>query len=211
MNVYETFGLNPDSNIFSYNEFIHWVEGLVSSGKTSGSKQPKELVNFTKLNLKRMQRIAKTTQIKNHLGEVLSANVIPQYWTVITEAWCGDSAQILPVLNKITEFSQGKIKLNIVFRDQNPELMEKYHTNGSKSIPKLIAVDSFGNELFTWGPRPKPAQAILDEWKKNPQGRSWDDFERELHSWYAHDKTLTIQKEFGEILAQQYRNQLLAA
>jgi hypothetical protein len=79
--------------------------------------------------------------------------------------------------------------------------MDNHLTNGSRSIPRLIAHDVFGTELFTWGPRPVHAQSLLLSWKQRPQGRSWEDFEKELHTWYAKDKTLSIQKEFTDILS----------
>ncbi len=46
------------------------------------------------------------------------------------------------------------LDLRIIFRDDNPELMNRYLTNGSKSIPKLIAFDKANSELFTWGRDP---------------------------------------------------------
>ena len=78
--------------------------------------------------------------------------------------------------------------------------MEQYLTNGSKSIPKLIAFNSNAKELFTWGPRPVPAQELLMNWKKNPAGRNWEAFETELHTWYARDKSKTIQEEFVNLI-----------
>ena len=57
-------------------------------------------------------------------------------------------------------------------------------------------------EVLVWGPRPQPAQEIVLEWKKDPRGRSWDQLEKELHTWYAKDKGQTMQKELEEILDQ---------
>ena len=59
---------------------------------------------------------------------------------VLAEGWCGDAAQILPVINKIAEYSS-LIDLKVVCRDENPELMDQFLTNGSKSIPKVIIID----------------------------------------------------------------------
>lgn len=195
MNILEYIHNSEGIKIFDYPDFIHWVAQLVESGATSGPNQSEALIGFTQLNLKRMQRIDKTFKLNDELTTLLKADLPTQHWVVITEAWCGDSAQILPILNKIAESAQGKISLSIVLRDENTPLIEKYHTNGSKSIPKLVSVDEAGNELFVWGPRPEPAQKLLLDWKQNPQGRSWDDFERELHTWYARDKGNSVQKE----------------
>ena len=59
---------------------------------------------------------------------------------VLTEGWCGDAAQVLPVINKIASLSDF-IDLKIILRDEHEELMNKFLTNGSKSIPKLVAID----------------------------------------------------------------------
>jgi hypothetical protein len=183
---------------FNYSEFIEWTTQLVSQGLSSGANQSLALSGYTDLNLKRMLRIYKTTTINQELNELIKNIATKQTWYVITETWCGDSAQSLPVIAKIVEQSNWNIDLRIVLRDENPELMEKYHTNGSKSIPKLIAFNQNGEELFVWGPRPLPAQEILLSWKNNPQGKTWDEFEKDLHTWYAKDKTQTLQNEFYE-------------
>jgi hypothetical protein len=186
--------------LFSYQQFIDWVSELVTNKKTSGNNQSEALIAFTALNQKRMERIYKTTQISEELASMLLNIKEKQTWYVITEAWCGDSAQSLPFIAKLADLAGGKISLSIFLRDENPEWIEKYHTNGSKSIPKLISFDENGKELFTWGPRPKEAQEILLAWKANPNGRTWEEFEKELHTWYAKDKTVAIQKEFEAIL-----------
>ena len=192
-----------NSESFNYSQYISGVETLVLEGKTSGNYQSKELIDFTALNLTRMQRLNKTIVIEGTLLELLNSLQSTQKWIVITEAWCGVSAQNLPAIGKIAESSHGKIDLQIISREDNPEWIEKYHTNGSKSIPKLISFDSAGKELFAWGPRPALAQQLLSDWKRNPQGKSWDGFELELHTWYAKDKTLSTQKEIHELLYKQ--------
>lgn len=89
------------------------------------------------------------------------------------------------------------IQLFILLREENPELMNNYLTNGARAIPKLIAVnETLGTEAFVWGPRPALAQDMLYQWKKNPAGKSWNDFEKDLHAWYAKDKAVSIQAEF---------------
>jgi len=181
--------------IFNYKQYSNWISNLASKGETSGKNQSDALIEFTKLNLKRMQRIDKTIEINNNVLDKLVSIQNKQIWYVIAEVWCGDCAQILPAIGKIAEFSNELIDLRIIIRDENPAWLEKYHTNGSKSIPKLIAFDDRKNELFTWGPRPAAAQEIFWNWKNNPNGKTWDDFEKELHTWYAKDKTKAIQSE----------------
>lgn len=79
--------------------------------------------------------------------------------------------------------------------------MDNYLTNGSRAIPKMVCIDeTINREGFIWGPRPAAAQELLTQWKKDPGGKSWNDFEKELHSWYAKNKTQAIQKEFESLL-----------
>jgi len=186
--------------IFNYSQYIDWLSNLVSQGKTSGKNQSAALIQFTALNLKRMERLNKTIEIENSILDSLASIEDKQIWYVVAEVWCGDCAQNLPVIGIIGELSNGLIDLRIIQRDENPEWIEKYHTNGAKAIPKLISFNAFGQELFTWGARPKPAQELLNSWKKYPEGKSWDEFETQLHTWYAKDKTKTQQTEFCEIL-----------
>lgn len=187
--------------VFSYNQYLNWVQTLVNESKTSGINQSQALVDFTSLNLKRMERIGKTFVATEQLITLSKQVIEKQIWIVIAEAWCGDCAQNLPPINKIAEQFNGLIDLRIITRDDNPEWMQKYHTNGSLSVPKLIAFDTNQKELFTWGARPKLAQQLLSKWKANPEGKTWDDFEKELHTWYAKNKSLSIQSEFENLLS----------
>lgn len=183
----------------TYQEYIDWVDQMVENKQTSGSNQSEVLVDFTALNQRRMKRLNKTLKINEELLKAIKTGP-KQTWWVITEAWCGDSAQNLPVIGNIAQASAGTVELNIIIRDENPALMDQYLTNGGAAIPKLIAFDENGKELFTLGPRPKPAAQLAKEWKTNPNGRSHDDFERELHTWYAKDKSQTIQEELLQLL-----------
>jgi thioredoxin-like negative regulator of GroEL len=184
---------------FFYPDFMQWVENLVENKQTSGTNQDKQLISFTALNKKRMDRIEKTVQLNEKLLTVLQT-VKPQKWVVITEAWCGDSAQILPVLAKIAEKSQGKIELTIILRDENLHIIDQYLTNGARAIPKLVIFDQTDKLLFVWGPRPQAAQQILLNWKANPSGKTWEEFEKELHTWYAQNKSQAIQDEIYGLL-----------
>ena len=54
------------------------------------------------------------------------------------------------------------IPMHLVLRDEHPELIERYHTNGAHAIPKLVMFDrETGEELAVWGPRPEPAQTMV--------------------------------------------------
>lgn len=188
--------------IFTYESYLAAFEKWVHNGLSSSEKASPALVEFTKLNWARTQRLHKTVEIIPELKTAVE-NLQHNYsWMVITEAWCGDSAQNLPVIAEIAKLNPEKIKLFVVLRDENPELMSNYLTNGARAIPKLIVMDeTIGKESFIWGPRPAPAQQLLLNWKQYAGGKSWEEFEKELHGWYAKDKTQTLQHEFLQLLS----------
>lgn len=181
----------------SYAEYKRQIDDLLSRNLTTGLKQTLALVEFTKLNVVRMNRIDKTFSVSSDIIVRLKRIEHRQIWLVIAEAWCGDCAQNIPIIAKIAELSGDKISLKIIGRDQFPEVMDKYLTNEARSIPKLIVFDQASlYEIGTWGPRPQPAQQIMLKWKANKDTVRWEDFEKELHLWYARDKGVSISEEF---------------
>ncbi|PZF74187.1 thioredoxin family protein [Taibaiella soli] len=184
---------------YNYAEFLHLIETLMAEGKTTGNNQSEQYQFYTKLNFQRMQRWNKTFHLTESFAEQLK-NQPQQTWWVITEGWCGDSAQNLPGIAKMAAASEGKIELRIVLRDEHPEIMDQYLTNGSRSIPKLVSLDLDGNEVFQWGPRPATAQELMMAWKKNPEGKDFETFEKELHTWYTQNKGIELQGEIAALM-----------
>lgn len=142
---------------YTYAQYLHLVEQLVAAGDTTGDEPTEDRIAFTRLNLHRILRWNKTFLLDEKLVDVAKASE-PQVWWVFTEAWCGDGAQVIPQLQKIAESSEGRIFIRLLLRDDNREAMSKYLTKGAQAIPKLIAMFATWEELFTWGPRPVPAQ-----------------------------------------------------
>jgi len=181
-----------------YEEYRRLIDAFLMVGKSTAKNESESLVEYSKLNVVRMNRLDKTTEILPELQQKVSEISAPQTWLVLTEGWCGDAAQIIPVLNKIAALNSN-ITLRFLLRDEHLELMDKYLTNGkSRSIPKLIALDENNNELFNWGPRPKALQEMFYHMKANALSNTT--IKEELHKWYAHDKTVAIQKDILELL-----------
>ena len=65
-----------------------------------------------------------------------------------------------------------------------------------------IAIDPAGAELFTWGPRPAPAQHMILEHKALPLDEQppYREISTRLHTWYAQDRTATLQAEFTALM-----------
>ena len=188
-------------NAFSYQEYREQTEDLLAQNKTTGNNQSEQLVGFTKLNVHRMNRLDKTIIINDGIANTLQNLTSNQIWVVIAEAWCGDCAQLIPYLEKLALKSEGKITLRIIYRDENPQLMDAYMTDNTRSIPKLIALNPEDfKTVFIWGPRPKPAQAIMHNYKANKDSITWEQFELSLHTWYSVDKGQTTLEEISQLL-----------
>ena len=180
----------------SYAAFRDLINSLLIERKTTGPVQSKELVQYTRLNAKRMDRIDKQTVIMPQLMEELWKIKENQIWIGLVEAWCGDVAQNIPPIAKMA-VSAPKISLRLLLRDEHPDVMDGYLTNGTRSIPKVIALkkDTL-EELWTWGPRPDPAQTQF--LRRKGEGASHATAAEELHKWYAGDKGHTLQQEILE-------------
>lgn len=152
---------------------------------------------YRKINLQRSSRLEKTFTLSRELINEINKIKAPQSWMIITETWCGDSAQSIPILAKAASLND-KINLRIVLRDENLNIMDSYLTNGSRSIPKLVAFDENDNELFQWGPRPQQAQNLMLKMKND--GVPKDEMNKQLHLWYAKDRGKEIEKELIELL-----------
>ncbi|MDP3441545.1 MAG: thioredoxin family protein [Ignavibacteria bacterium] len=182
----------------TYNDFWNQFELKLNSQKSGNlSEEEKNQANQLKLNFQRSSRINRTYEISENLKNVLDKLEITQNWILITEDWCGDSAQNVPYIAKIANYSS-KINLRILARDQNLDLMDKYLTNGARAIPKLIAFDEQGDELFQWGARPKEAQDLVTQLKN--EGKSKTEFLEALHLWYGKNRGKNLETEFLEIL-----------
>lgn len=185
----------------SYKEYRAFVNTLVEHNSTSGSEKTKDLVEYTKLNDKRMKRWDKTLKIPENSKAQIKTFKSKVTWLVITESWCGDAAHILPVINKVVELNNN-ITLRIVLRDENKELMNQFLTNGNQSIPKLIMLNgSTGEVLNTYGPRPNLATKIVNDFKAE-NGKLTLEFKQELQMWYNKDKGQSIVEDLTEKLCE---------
>ena len=150
------------------------------------------------INQQRMNRLDKKVDLSKGIIESIEALKERKYWLVLTEHWCGDAAQIVPVLAKIADESNGKIELKLIYRDENLELMDQFLTNNGRSIPKLIQLDQNYDIEKSWGPRPKIAQEMVIALKADP--KTAPRYSEDLHKWYAQNKQIKIQEELMKII-----------
>ncbi|WP_271406285.1 thioredoxin family protein [Tenacibaculum soleae] len=189
---------NSLQKAISYSAYRVLVKDLLVKGKSTGSNQSDDLLNYSLLNDKRMQRLDKTIKISEETIAKLKDVNEPQTWLVISEGWCGDAAQNLPVINKIAEENKN-IKLQVVLRDENLELMDNFLTNGGRAIPKLIALDKNNEVINTWGPRPDIATKMVADYKAE-KGALDADFKKDLQVWYNKNKGVNVQENLVALL-----------
>ena len=175
-------------DLISY--LAHWDAAMVTP------LYPENYSAYLSLNRSRFNRIYK--QFTPSAEFIDRAHQINQKtrWTIITEPWCGDAAQNVPVLLRLIE----QIPLanySITLRDQS-ELIDQYLTNGGRSIPKVIVSDENGQDLFTWGPRPAAAQTLFKTLKA--EGTELTALQKSLHGWYAENAGEAVQEEIYQLI-----------
>lgn len=190
---------NALQNSCNYTEYRAKVAQLLTEGKSSGNEQSEDLLHYSQLNEVRMNRLDKTLVVPEEVKTTLG-NLNKKYiWLVLAEGWCGDAAQLLPIMHKMDEVVAA-IDLRIVFRDENDPLMQEFLTNGGRSIPKLIIVNADNHEvLAAWGPRPEGATRLIKEFKAK-FGVVNEEAKTELQKWYLHDKGLSTMEEITKIM-----------
>lgn len=187
-------------NGITYPEYLAaWEKKLNDPDPQTLTEKERTLWEYRKLNYQRSQRVQKTFRMPDALRNAVAAIDAPQLWMVITEDWCGDSAQTLPVIAALAAMND-LIELKIIYRDTHPEIMDAYLTNGKRAIPVLVVFDGADRELFRWGPRPEPAAALARE--SLAQGLPKTEFYPKLHLWYGRDRGNTVSEEFLKLLRQ---------
>jgi hypothetical protein len=191
-------------NAYTYDDYRQLIDNLFAQNKTTGDNHSEAMLEYTKLNLARMNKWDKRAKLTTETIERLAKIDRPIVWLVITEGWCGDAAQIVPVLHKMASENE-HITLRFILRDEHLDIMDAFLTNGGRSIPKVLILDAESLEVLnSWGPRPAEMQAMMmdikaksaaivnaEEKKKLAQEAA-----QQLHLWYAKDKAKTTQQEF---------------
>jgi len=192
------------SNIFvneglTYSQYRDLIDSLLKSNKTTGDDHSEAMLHYSKMNVQRMSRVDKTGVLNEAFIQAIHKLDKSYQLLVISEGWCGDAAQIVPLFKKMVEFAPEKFALRFVLRDKNLPLIDAHLTHGGRAIPVLLILDANGELISKWGPRPEILQELLGQWKTEIS----DMFElaERLHLWYARDKTQTTQLELTALIS----------
>lgn len=185
---------------FSYQQFVEFTEVLVKEDRTTGANQSEAYLKYTQMCLQRMVRWNKTAKMSAEMENLVRSIKEPQIWLIITEAWCGDGSQSIPYIAKLADLNP-LIELKIIMRDENPDIMDAYLSNGARSIPKLVAFSlDLKCELFTWGPKPQYLIDRYKEYRHDSKGVSYPEFLEEVYLWYARNKNQDLESELYPLI-----------
>ena len=147
------------------------------------------------------QGIYRTAQIPGDLLERASQLSASWHLLVLSEDWCGDAVNTIPMLAKFVE-QVPSLDLRLLPRDQNLDLMDVHLSHGTRSIPVVIALDEEFSERGWWGPRPSSLQRwVRTEGLLLPK----EDRYRRTRTWYARDRGRTTIEEVLEMLERAER------
>ena len=188
------------SKAMSYRDYRILVDNLSVEGRSTGPEQTETLTNYTVLNQRRMKRLDKTLKITEEAVKKINDFDKKVTWLVLTESWCGDAAQTMPMMNKVAEHNDN-ISFKVILRDENLDVINRFLTNNTMSIPKLVMVeDATGEILGDWGSRPKIASQMVIDYK-NEHGMLTLEFKEDLQIWYNKDKGQSTLRDLMELLA----------
>ena len=184
-------------NSLSYKGYRELVTNLLDKNESTTKNGSEDLVGYSKLNNSRMKRLDKTTKLDDAIVNKFSEIDKQITWLVLSEGWCGDAAQNLPVINKLAETNEN-INLRILLRDENPELMNEFLTNGNQAIPKLIQIED-NKVTKSWGPRPTIAAKMVSDYKSE-HGKLDAEFKKELQVWYNKNKSQNVIEDLTKLV-----------
>lgn len=81
---------------------------------------------------------------------------------VVSEEWCPDCQDNLPVLARLADSVPG-MSLRVFGRDASPDLVEEYSVGGKMRIPTAVFYDPAWRELGRWIERPAKATELLEK------------------------------------------------
>ncbi|WP_027379807.1 thioredoxin family protein [Chryseobacterium daeguense] len=160
-----------------------------------GSTQ--DMLQKYQLSIERAEKIissykSNAEQEEKYLEADFNGNIL-----IIAEGWCGDCSQSIPV---IRQFFKHKNPVKILYRNENPDLMQLFLTNGNEAVPIVIFLDEDCNILTHWGPRTKHGLQLFAKFRKDPENYSREMFLKDLHTYYDINKGFDIMEEILEIL-----------
>ena len=186
--------INPEqlASSLSYTAYRQHITDVLT--QEAPDAQLAKMLPHYRENEDRMNSLAPTVTVLPELQAALSQLTQRYIWVVITEGWCGDAGQLVPIVEAVTQASNDHLETRYFLRDSNPELIDRYLTNGGRAIPITVVVHADTlTEAGVWGPRPAAAQTLVQGLKAREV--PFSELVAQLHGWYAEDATRSTQQE----------------
>ena len=181
----------------TYEQYFAMNTLMAKEGRTTGVQKP-SYIEYTKLSAARMRRWNKVYKPDASFLDTIKSKAQPgEKWLIFSETWCGDAAHNLPFIAKWA--SHAGIDLRIILRDEHPDLMEEFLTNGGRSIPKFVRLNHEFTVLGSWGPRPSLLMEAHAERKNRPE-LNYKEWVLYAQDWYNKDKGAGIENDFEALM-----------
>jgi hypothetical protein len=180
----------------TYAEYlVSWRESVLAS-MADLDKEARKRLYYARYNIERHDAARESYRPSDALLTAGSGVMEPQIWLLLTEDWCADSAFALPVIAAAADAASAELR--ILRRDEHPDVMDAYLSDGARSIPMLVAFSMSGDELFRWGSRPKALVARRADWAA--EGKSKGELIAAAVEWYASGNLVEIDAELADLL-----------
>jgi len=184
------------SGTYTYTQYRQLIDQLLALNNTTGNNQSAFYIDYTRQNVERMKRAEQLLAIPSDVAQHMTR---PYQFLLISEAWCGDASYTVPVIAALAK-ALPAVDLTIILRDEHLEIMDRFLTNGGRSIAKLVIIDPSNHKVLgEWGPRPEEAQAIVLEMKQRPDFNQ-KEMSAALFKWYEADKGESTLREILDVL-----------
>lgn len=181
----------------SFDEYFKRTEEVVNKNTEELTQEEEKMYDYYKLGVQRMGRMIKVYKKDEEQLKKLDEKKFKGKFLIISEGWCGDAGQTVPA---VSLFFKGKNEVRILYRDENPELMDSFLTNGTRSIPIVIILDENDEVVTHWGPRPAYGTELLKKHKENPEEYPKDKFYNDIQLYYAKNRGFDVINEILNLI-----------
>ncbi len=115
---------------------------------------------------------------------------------VVSEEWCPDCQDNLPVLAKLADTVPG-MALRVFGRDASPDMVQAYSVEGKFRIPTAVFYDSGWRELGRWIERPAKATQLLEKAATEVRKAVREQYRNELRGETLREVADVLAKKLG--------------
>ena len=206
MHKIQEAGIQPDflvaGRLHQSQTLEEYVEGWRERAKRSLKgldKNERKRLFYSRYNLDRLQRLTETYEMADLLKKTVDSIQEKQTWMFLTEDWCADSAYALPIISRISVVNP-RVNIRILFRDENLYIMDRYLSDGKRSIPKLVVFGEDGAERFQWGSRPRRLTEDRARWTE--EGIAGPAMSQRTVEWYEAGGWAEVEVELAQVIKQ---------